>query len=231
MASILAGRALGVSLMFTGRVVPALRPERNLFLFIKGFLAGVILSTEFIHVLPDAFETLTSSFLPEKPWQNFPFTSLVAMVATNYYRKAHLNDDEHLAEHHGDVQVHTHAATHGHAHGAVPSPLLVSGEVDLTRRCVISQVVPWRESNLFFIIKAFAASVISCTGFIHVLPETFDTFTNPACRKNLMVSTFDGQGRAGEGLKSIGQDVEGVDGQDHPGCKGLNDEEEAALQP
>nr|GMD97582.1 zinc transporter 8-like [Ipomoea batatas] len=113
----------------------------------------------------------------------------------------------------------------------LPAAKAMASSSLLRRQGLSAAVVPWRESNLFFIIKAFAASVISCTGFIHVLPETFDTFTNPACRKNLMVSTFDGQGRAGEGLKSIGQDVEGVDGQDHPGCKGLNDEEEAALQP
>ncbi|XP_031123871.1 zinc transporter 8-like [Ipomoea triloba] len=156
--SILVAGALGVSLPFIGKVVPALRPESNLFFFIKAFAAGVILSTAFIHVLPDAFESLTSPCLPEKPWGSFPFAGLVAMlaaigtmmvdlVATSCYRKAHsdhkpkpIDDDEKLAEHHGHVHVHTHA-THGHAHGAVPSPVVVSGEPDLTRRRVISQVL------------------------------------------------------------------------------------------
>lgn len=159
-ASILFAGALGVSFPFIGKVVPALRPESNLFFFIKAFAAGVILATGFIHVLPDAFETLTSSCLPETPWGRFPFSGLVAMlaaigtmmvdlVATSCYRKAHfhnkpnpIDDDEKLAEHHGHVHVHTHA-THGHAHGAVPSPVVVSGEPDLTRRRVISQVCPF----------------------------------------------------------------------------------------
>ncbi|KAK9950223.1 hypothetical protein M0R45_005724 [Rubus argutus] len=35
----------------------------------------------FIHVLPDAFENLTSPCLNEDPWGKFPFTGFVAMVA------------------------------------------------------------------------------------------------------------------------------------------------------
>ncbi|XP_019160534.1 PREDICTED: zinc transporter 8-like [Ipomoea nil] len=157
-ASILVAGALGVSLPFIGKVVPALRPESNMFFFIKAFAAGVILATGFVHILPNAFETLSSPCLPEKPWRSFPFPGLVAMlaaigtmmvdlVATSCYQKAHsdhkpkpVDDDEKLVEHHGHVHVHTHA-THGHSHGAVPSPVVVSGEPDLSRRRVISQVL------------------------------------------------------------------------------------------
>nr|GME13267.1 zinc transporter 5-like [Ipomoea batatas] len=81
-ASILVASALGVSFPVLGKsAVPALSPERNLFFIIKAFAAGVILSTGFIHVLPDAFESLTSPCLKENPWGKFPFSGFVAMVA------------------------------------------------------------------------------------------------------------------------------------------------------
>nr|GMD31462.1 zinc transporter 5-like [Ipomoea batatas] len=81
-ASILVASAIGVSFPVLGKsAVPALSPERNLFFIIKAFAAGVILSTGFIHVLPDAFESLTSPCLKENPWGKFPFSGFVAMVA------------------------------------------------------------------------------------------------------------------------------------------------------
>ncbi|KAK7386312.1 hypothetical protein VNO78_26461 [Psophocarpus tetragonolobus] len=61
-------------------VFPALDPEKDLFLIIKAFVAGVILSTDFIYVLPDAFEKLTSPCLHHHPWGDFPFTEFLAMV-------------------------------------------------------------------------------------------------------------------------------------------------------
>ncbi|KAK9993262.1 hypothetical protein SO802_022965 [Lithocarpus litseifolius] len=77
--SILLANALGVCTLL-GRTVPALRHEKDIFFLIKAFAAGVILSTGFIHVLPDAFENLTSPCLSESPWQDFPFTGFVAMM-------------------------------------------------------------------------------------------------------------------------------------------------------
>ncbi|KEH35204.1 ZIP metal ion transporter family protein [Medicago truncatula] len=47
-------------------------------IFYKEAFAGVILATGFIHVLPDAFENLTSPCLKEHPWGDFPFTGFVA---------------------------------------------------------------------------------------------------------------------------------------------------------
>lgn len=38
------------------------------------------------------------------------------------------------------------------------------------------------ETNLFFIIKAFAAGVILATGFMHVLPDAFDNLSNPGLK-------------------------------------------------
>ncbi|KAK4429187.1 Zinc transporter 5 [Sesamum alatum] len=150
--AILAASAVGVCLPVLGRTVAALSPERNFFFILKAFAAGVILSTGFIHVLPDAFESLTSPCLGEKPWEDFPFAGFVAMVAaigtlmvdtyaTAHYqrqsekknrKKAEAEDEEE-----GMVPVHTHA-THGHAHGAVSTE---SGETELLRHRVISQVL------------------------------------------------------------------------------------------
>ncbi|KAK7836360.1 zinc transporter 3 [Quercus suber] len=51
-ASILVAGAIGVCIPILGKTIPALRPEKDIFFFIKAFAAGVILSTGFIHVLP-----------------------------------------------------------------------------------------------------------------------------------------------------------------------------------
>ncbi|XVE78479.1 hypothetical protein DITRI_Ditri13aG0148700 [Diplodiscus trichospermus] len=145
-ASILVAGAIGVCFPLLGKTVEALRPEKNVFFMIKAFAAGVILSTGFIHVLPDATESLTSPCLNENPWGKFPFAGLMAMAsaiatlmvdmfATSHYAKSHLNktqqDEEKTYENDGNlVHVHTHA-THGHAHG--------SSEV--LRHRVVSQVL------------------------------------------------------------------------------------------
>ncbi|KAJ0087860.1 hypothetical protein Patl1_33210 [Pistacia atlantica] len=154
-ASILVAGAIGVCLPILGKSFEALRPEKNIFFVIKAFAAGVILSTGFIHVLPDAFENLTSPCLNENPWGNFPFTGFVAMMATigtlmvdasatSYYTKSHFNkskpgkypgDEEMVQPHEDHVHVHTHG-THGHAHGAIPS-----ADSELLRHRIISQVL------------------------------------------------------------------------------------------
>ncbi|KAF6999804.1 hypothetical protein CFC21_015780 [Triticum aestivum] len=103
--SILICGAMGCSLPVLGRHVPALRPDGDVFFLVKAFAAGVILATGFIHILPDAFENLTSDCLPAAgPWKDFPFAGLGAMVgaigtlvvdtlATGYFTRAHLNKD------------------------------------------------------------------------------------------------------------------------------------------
>ncbi|KAM0072501.1 putative zinc/iron permease [Helianthus debilis subsp. tardiflorus] len=140
LASILVAGALGVCIPFIGRVVPALSPEKDGFFIIKAFAAGVILATGFIHVLPDAFESLTSPCLKEHPWGDFPFTGFIVMVATMltllfetssaaYQLRSHesrtalkpddgYGDEERNPQHMGQVAAHTYA-THGHAHGSI----------------------------------------------------------------------------------------------------------------
>ncbi|KAG9137595.1 hypothetical protein Leryth_011346 [Lithospermum erythrorhizon] len=155
-ASILTAGAVGVSLPLLARKIEALRPENDIFFMIKAFAAGVILATGFIHILPDAFEKLTSPCLDPNPWGKFPFTGFIAMmasigalmvdtIATTFYEKLHfeqkqVNGDEEVgAEHVGHVHVHSHAS-YGHAHGAaIPSNNMESAE--LMRQRVISQVL------------------------------------------------------------------------------------------
>ncbi|KAL5806114.1 hypothetical protein ACOSQ4_028847 [Xanthoceras sorbifolium] len=146
--------AIGVCLPIAGRAIPSLRPEKDIFFIIKAFAAGVILSTGFIRVLPDAFENLTSPCLNENPRGNFPFTGFVAMMAaigtlmvdafaTSYYQKSNLrmaeankgDEEKSVDENGGRVHVHTHA-THGHAHGSVS---LDQADTQLLRHRVISQ--------------------------------------------------------------------------------------------
>ncbi|GLT91480.1 hypothetical protein SLE2022_093660 [Rubroshorea leprosula] len=153
--AILAAGAIGVCLPLLGRSIPALRPENDIFLLIKAFAAGVILSTGFIHILPDAFENLTSPCLNPNPWDNFPFTGFIAMMAaigtlmidsfaTGFYRRVHMekpnymNADQEAGAGHdnaGHIHVHTHG-THGHAHGSADGD-----RSDLIRHRIISQVL------------------------------------------------------------------------------------------
>nr|GMC50197.1 zinc transporter 5-like [Ipomoea batatas] len=154
-ASILVASAIGVLLPVLGKKISALSPEGSFFFMIKAFAAGVILATGFIHVLPDAFESLTSEALACHPWGDFPFGGFVAMVAaigtlmvdsfaTSYFSGR--AGEKVTAGHEGDaevgpgvVPVHTHA-THGHAHGHVNVTDMDSSS-QLLRHRVISQVL------------------------------------------------------------------------------------------
>lgn len=150
---------IGVSIPQLGKKVKALNPDNDIFFMIKAFAAGVILATGFIHILPDAFQHLTSPCLPENPWGKFPFAGFVAMIcgigalmldtfATSFYTKMHFNKQKTrqvtdvesstvvIDDHSGHVHVHAHA-TNGHAHGSV----LSSHESQLIRHRIISQVI------------------------------------------------------------------------------------------
>ncbi|XP_010922625.1 zinc transporter 8-like [Elaeis guineensis] len=133
--SILVCGAIGVCLPILSKSIPALSLENDIFFAIKAFAAVVILATGFIHILPDAFENLTSLCLNDNPWGNFPFAGFGAMLgalgtlmvdtlATSYFtRSARAVGDENnkgdaamggsAGDHH---VVHVHA-TRGHAHG------------------------------------------------------------------------------------------------------------------
>lgn len=157
--SILIGGAIGVCLPMLGEAIPGLRPERDVFFIVKAFAAGVILATGFIHVLPDAFENLTSPCLGDHPWADFPFTGFIAMVssmgtlmvdafATSYFSNKNLSsstdstngeggDNEKRELQGQDMHVHTHA-THGHAHGSLESS---DHQPQLLRHRIIAQVL------------------------------------------------------------------------------------------
>lgn len=157
-AAILAASGVGVFLPIVGKNSAALQPGSNLFFLIKAFAAGVILSTGFIHILPDAFENLNSPCLKSSPWGSFPFGGLAAMVgalgtlmvdsfATGYFRRVHFEskpvslDEETRGDHAGHVHLHTHAS-HGHAHGpASASPSEGLTDLDRIRYRVTSQVL------------------------------------------------------------------------------------------
>ncbi|KAI3800443.1 hypothetical protein L1987_28534 [Smallanthus sonchifolius] len=152
LASILTAGALGVCLPFIGKIVPVLSPEKDGFFTIKAFAAGVILATGFIHILPDAFESLTSPCLKEHPWGDFPFTGFVAMMATiltllfetssaAYQLRSQSEkpagghgDEEQNLRHISQVAAHTHA-THGHTHGSI------SGLSQVDRYRIVSKVL------------------------------------------------------------------------------------------
>lgn len=80
-ASILITSMIGVCLPLFSRAIPALSPDRNLFVIVKAFASGIILATGFMHVLPDSFDMLWSPCLTQNPWHKFPFTGFIAMLS------------------------------------------------------------------------------------------------------------------------------------------------------
>ncbi|KAG0522783.1 hypothetical protein BDA96_07G067400 [Sorghum bicolor] len=162
---ILVASSVGCAIPSLGRRFPALRPDTDLFFAVKAFAAGVILATAFVHILPDAFEKLGSPCLVDGPWQKFPFTGLIAMlaaiatlvvdtIATGYFQRAQaaktaavvvVGDVETSGGHaHGG---HGHGHGHGHTHGmssVVAAAATTSNGDDSTqliRHRVISQVL------------------------------------------------------------------------------------------
>ncbi|KAI3466919.1 hypothetical protein Pfo_023582 [Paulownia fortunei] len=152
--TILVTSMIGVCLPLVTRSIPALSPERSLFVIVKAFAAGIILATGFMHVLPDSFDMLSSSCLKENPWHKFPFTGFVAMLsaiitlmidsmATSLYSKKHKaglvlpesGGDREMAVVEAGEGGHTHF--HGHHHG---SKLVVEGS-QLLRYRVIAMVL------------------------------------------------------------------------------------------
>lgn len=79
--SILVTSMIGVCLPLFTRAVPALQPDKDLFVIVKSFASGVILATGYMHVLPDSFDDLRSPCLPDHPWKEFPFTTFIAMLS------------------------------------------------------------------------------------------------------------------------------------------------------
>ncbi|XP_057510502.1 zinc transporter 8-like [Actinidia eriantha] len=145
-ASILVASALGVCIPLVLNHVPALQPESGPHFIIKAFAAGVILATGFIHILPDAFDSLSSPCL-KSPWEGFPFAGFIAMMAaigtlmmeafaTGYHKRAELRKAQPV---NGDDEESGAHAGHVHGHSAII--LQRSDSSDLIRNRVISQVL------------------------------------------------------------------------------------------
>lgn len=81
MAAVLVTSAGGVYLpVLIARYSRGLKFYGTLLVLVKCFAAGVILSTGFVHIMPESFRALESDCLPDRPWHQFPFAGLVAMA-------------------------------------------------------------------------------------------------------------------------------------------------------
>ncbi|CAA3032762.1 zinc transporter 5-like [Olea europaea subsp. europaea] len=131
---------LGFVFLFWVRQYQLLSPKRSFFFIINAFAAGVILLIGFIHVLPDAFESLTSPHLSSVAMVSAIGTLMVDAYATSHYNKKSSSMAQIASgDEGGVVPVHTHP-THGHAHGSA-SVETDSGETQVLRHRVISQVL------------------------------------------------------------------------------------------
>lgn len=113
--SVLIAGVIGVLFPLLGKVFPSLRPETSFFFITKAFAAGVILSTGFMHVLPEAYDMLNSPCLTSEAWA-FPFTGFIAMVAailtlsidtfaTSSFYKSHCKASRRIADGEDGVEV------------------------------------------------------------------------------------------------------------------------------
>ncbi|KAF9668177.1 hypothetical protein SADUNF_Sadunf15G0101900 [Salix dunnii] len=151
--SILVSSMIGVGAPLFTRSIPALHPDKSLFVIVKAFAAGIILATGFMHVLPDSFDMLSSSCLPENPWHKFPFTGFGAMLsaivtlmvdalATSLYsKKANVGVKPEGAETNDQEMAVGHFHGHGHGHGHHPEAKLEGGTTQLLRYRVIAMVL------------------------------------------------------------------------------------------
>nr|GEZ80216.1 zinc transporter 5-like [Tanacetum cinerariifolium] len=156
-ASIRVAGSVGVSVPLLGKKFESLKPESNVFLAVKFFAAGVILSTGFVHVFADANESLENPCLGDMFWGDFPIGYFVAMLSgvfvmvfetavTSYFNRSHYgknevkNGDPDVEEqlHDNHMHVHTHTS-HGHAHGPTSNGS-DSSEI-LLRHRIISMVL------------------------------------------------------------------------------------------
>ncbi|CAN4078477.1 unnamed protein product [Withania somnifera] len=155
-SSILCASALGVILPILLKSFKSLQKNdySSLHFLIKAFAAGVILATGFIHILPDAFESLTSPCLGEKLWGGFPFAGFVAMMsatftlmmesfAAGYHRRAELRKAQPVNIGDDDNQQENVGSRHQHEHiPRGPQNLLESSNSsNLIRQRLISQVL------------------------------------------------------------------------------------------
>lgn len=154
-SSILCASALGVILPILLKSFKSSSLQESdyssLHFLIKAFAAGVILATGFIHILPDAFESLTSPCLSEKLWGGFPFSGFVAMMsaiftlmmesfATGYHRRTELRKAQPVNIGDDDDDQQENDGRHGQGHG--PQILLErSNSSSLIRHRLISQVL------------------------------------------------------------------------------------------
>ncbi|XP_028761870.1 fe(2+) transport protein 1-like [Neltuma alba] len=150
--SILIASMIGVCLPIFSRFVPALKPDRNLFLLVKAFASGVILATGYMHVLPDSFDDLRSECLPENPWHRFPFTTFVAMLAAiftlmvdsfsiGYFKKKMSNKASESENVGGNKANESEEFDIGHGHCGKETLKIIEGQEQLLKYRVVAQVL------------------------------------------------------------------------------------------
>ncbi|XP_047330935.1 zinc transporter 3-like [Impatiens glandulifera] len=152
--SILTSSAAGICIPLASKNSNALHPDSGIHFLAKSFAAGVILATGFIHILPDAFESLTSPCLAGedgRAWADgFPVAGLVGMIAAigtfliegfaaGHHKRMELRKAQPVI---GDEEVEMNSGSNDVV-GPVGAILMIqrSEESHLIRSRVISQIL------------------------------------------------------------------------------------------
>ena len=146
---ILIASMAGIALPLLSRYFPAFSMEKPLFSIVKAFASGVILSTGFMHVLPDSLADLESPCLPDNPWHEFPFTTFIAMVSAvgtlmmdSFSMAVHHRNDRESSAIHASPSLHIHGHGHDHSLTVSEGPVNKEDQVSSTlkRNRVIAMV-------------------------------------------------------------------------------------------
>ena len=149
--TILVASMVGVSLPLFSRAVPALGPDKKLFLLVRAFASGVIVSTGFMHVMPDSWNDLTSPCLPEKPWRIYPLTPFITMLAaygtmmmdsfsTAYFQRRGEQSMLENGNGNGNGNANENGSGCGHHHGQIAAVLSDKDASRLLKDRVVAQV-------------------------------------------------------------------------------------------
>ncbi|KAL2932068.1 Zinc transporter 7 [Bienertia sinuspersici] len=215
--TILAASVIGIGLPLFSTALPFLRPERTPALVVKIFASGVILSTGFMHVLPDSWDDLTSPCLPENPWRIFPMSTFITMVtcvltmmmdtvATAYFKKKGM---KRMHNHGHGGNIHDDG---GHVHGAIhhmesPSPRdgsmeMVDQSQNKDNQVVATSQVDDKESQL--LRYRIVAQVLELGIVVHsvVIGLSMGVSNNPCTIRPLVAAMcfhqlFEGMGLGG----------------------------------
>ncbi|KAL8130009.1 hypothetical protein V2J09_019164 [Rumex salicifolius] len=196
--TILVASMIGVGLpLFT----TALNPAHNSFVMVKALASGVILSTGFMHVLPDSWASLNSECLPAKPWREFAFPTFIAMVSAVFTMMMDTVATAYFKKRGGGKHVHCHG---GHGGGGGGGHVEFEGEIEMGGGQIQGEKVEDGQKDIELLRYRIVAQVLEIGIVVHsvVIGLSMGVSNNPCTIRPLVAAMcfhqlFEGMGLGG----------------------------------